>query len=498
MFLKNISESFSLLFQFQNILATFFGVILGQWMGAIPGLTSSMAIALLIPFTYSLPSWTAIIMLVSIYQGGTFGDSAPAILINTPGMPSAAAMLLDGYPLALQGKGGKALYMSLYASITGSIFAVFCLAFSTPLLAKAALLFGPAEFASLILFAMTMVAGISGESIIKGIISAVFGVLLSTIGMDSITSTPRLIFNNINLLEGLPYLPILIGLLAMSEVLNQLEMPNAGDDIKIIDPSASSYEDSRLSWNEYKKYFMSILRGSVIGTIIGALPGLGCSVATFLGYNQEKALSKYPEKFGKGAIEGVASPGAANSAVSCATLIPLFTFGIPGDAVAAILMGALMIHGISPGPKIFVENAVTMYTIILGLFFAGIVNLLTGLYFIRISVKVLQINKRILYPIVLVCAIIGSYSFRGNIFDVKAMMVAGFFGYIMTKYGFNKISLIIGFILGPIFENWFTKALIISGNNLLIFVKKPLSLLFLISTIIILYFLNKQRKNVIF
>jgi len=495
--MENLAEALKLLFHWQNIFGMFFGVILGQWMGALPGLTSSMAIAVLIPLTYFMPTWAAIIMLVGIYKGALFADSTAAILIKTPGMPAAAAVMIDGYPLAQQGKAGKALKMALYASVCGNMFADLCLIFCSAGLALFALQFGPSEFTTLILFSMTVVAGVSGRSFLKGIIAASFGTLLATVGSGPMSGSLRFTFGRIELIDGLPLIPVLIGLLAISEVLKQLEYSNKQLALTQIKKKISSKEDNRVSWTEFKNCGASILRGSVIGTIIGALPGLGATVATFLAYNETKRTSKHPEKFGKGALEGVAATDAASSAVAGSNMIPLLAFGIPGDLVAAILLGAFLIHGITPGPLIFIENTVTIYAIFLGLILANFVNLFTGQFFIMMAVKVLSIPKRILYPSIITIAVIGSYSFNGSLFDVKIMFIFGVLGYFMTKYGFSTISFLIGFILGPILEDWVRRSLIISDNNISIFFSSPLSLFFIVLTVVVTYLLIKQRGSLL-
>jgi len=496
--MDNLTEALRLIFQWQTISGMFFGVMLGQWMGALPGLTSSMAIAILIPATYYMPPWTAIIMLVGIYKGALFADSTAAILIKTPGMPAAAAVMIDGYPLAQQGKAGKALKMALYASVCGNMFADLCLIFGSVGLISIALKFGPPDFASLILFSMTVIAGVTGKSFLKGIIAASFGMLLATIGSDPILGSLRFTFGKLELIDGLSLIPVLIGFLAISEILKQLECSNKElASLQVKKKIGSSREDNRVSWAEFKSCGVSILRGSIIGTIIGALPGLGATVATFLAYNETKRTSKHPEKFGKGALEGVATTDAASSAVAGSNMIPLLAFGIPGDIVAAVLLGAFLIHGITPGPLLFTENVVTIYAIFSGLILANFVNLITGPFFIMIVLKVLSIPKRILYPSIITIATIGSYSFNTSLFDVKIMFIFGILGYLMTKYEFSKIAFLVGFILGPIFEDWSRKALLISDNNIGIFFHSPLSLVLIILTVVMAYLIIKQRNSLL-
>ncbi|MEA4846320.1 MAG: tripartite tricarboxylate transporter permease [Clostridiaceae bacterium] len=492
MFLEDLGTAFHYLIQWQNIIGMIFGVILGQWMGALPGLTSGMAIAVLIPLTYYLEPWVAITMLIGIYKGGLCADSISAILLNTPGMPAAAVVCRDGHPLARQGKAGKAMKMSIYAAFTGDMIANFSLIFFSGILATFALQFGPPEFTSLIVFALTIVAGVTGKSFLKGIIAAAMGLLFAVVGSDPMTGLSRFTFGRMELIDGLPLVPVLIGILAMSEIIKQLEAPLHEMQASMM-PMGTSREDNRISFKEYLGCSRELFGGGIIGAICGAIPGLGATVASFLSYNEAKRISKHPERFGNGAIEGIAAADSAASAVAGSNMIPLLAFGIPGDVVAAILLGAFLVHGITPGPLIFQTQAPIIYTIFMGMIVAGIINLFIGQAFVKISSNVLKVSRRILYPLILVTAVVGSYSFNGRLFDVKVMIFCGILGYFMNKLGYAPIAFVVGFVLGPTLETWFRRAAS-SSFDISIFFTRPISLLFIVLAVVSIFIIMKQRK----
>lgn len=476
-----------------GLLAICAGVILGHWMGAIPGLTSSMAIALLIPVTFYLPTWVAITMLLGIYKGALFADSTAAILLRTPGMPAAAAVMIDGNALSKQGKSGKALKMALYASVFGDTFSDIALILGSGVLATIALYFGPPEYAALMCFALTIIAGVAGKSLLKGFASTLIGLFLATVGTDPVTATPRTTFGSLELMDGFALIPMLIGLLALSEMFLQFEQHRRTRKIEVV--QSSNPDDHRVTREDFRRSLPSMIRGSVLGTILGAIPGLGATVASFLSYNEAKRTSRNPEKFGNGAIEGVAAADSASSAVSGANMIPLLAFGIPGDVVAAILLGAFLIHGITPGPLIFQNDIHVIYAIFIGLFIANLANLLLGHVFIRIAVRVLAVPKSILFPIIVAITILGSYSLNGSFFDVKVMLAFGVLGFVMMKFGYSPISLLIGFILGPMLETNVRRSLILSGDNPAIFFTRPLSLAFLVLAVVVLIGVLRLRKR---
>jgi putative tricarboxylic transport membrane protein len=436
------------------------GVILGQVLGSIPGLTAAMAVALLVPFSFYFDPWVGIPMMLAMFKGSLFGSSIPAILLRTPGTPAAAATVFDGNPLALAGKGGKAMHTVLYASVFGDGFSDICLIFGAGLLAAIAIRFGPSEYVILILFALLSLVSLNRGSSWRGIVAISLGVLIGCIGLDPITGTERLTFGNPELFDGIGLIPMLIGFLAISEVFTQLEQPLKGLAEKTIFFSKKR-EDNRLSRAERRELLPTLFRSSVIGTVTGALPGLGSTVAAFIAYNEARRKAKKPEEFGRGSLHGIAAPEAANNAVSGANLIPLLAFGIPGDVAAALILGALLIQGITPGPIAFRDDPVPIYAIFSAMLLANAVNYLVGMGFIPLAKKMVSVPKRLLFPAVLVFASAGAYAMRGSLFDVQLMFAFGLMGWLMSKLRFPTVLLLIGFILAPILERSARQTLIL-------------------------------------
>lgn len=497
---EDIVAGVSMMLDPMTLLLAVMGVILGSILGAIPGLTATMAIALLLPFTFSLPTVAAIVLLTAMYKGGIFGGSVSAILLNTPGTSAAAATAMDGHALAREGKGRKAIKMAIFASSAGDFIACLVLIFLAGFIANFALAFGPPEYTALILFAFTVVLGVSQKSLVKGLLATAAGVFIATVGYDPTTGIPRFSFGSMELSSGFDLIPMLIGLLAVSEIFLQMEksflsMGREGTS-KNTEKRKPLMGDSSLTWKEIKGVRKIILQSGAIGTFIGALPGLGPTVAAFLGHKSGKRFAKDKEKYGKGSLEGVAAPEAANSAVGSSNLIPLISLGIPGDAEAALILAALTIQGITPGPQIFENNGPIIYGIYAGLIIAIIANFAFNWYFSKWSVKIQNISMKILVPIILVLCVAGSYGINQNMFDVKSMFFFGIIGYLMVKFQIPTTALLIGFILGPIFENSLRQSLLMSGNSLAIFFERPISLVLIIITIItVAVYLVREAKN---
>jgi len=491
----DIANSFGLLFSIQNFLSMFLGVSLGVVLGAIPGLTGIMAIALIIPVTYYLSPVSALLLLLAVSKGATYGGSIPAILINAPGTPAAAATAIDGYTLALQGKSTKALKMALYASIIADTFSDVMLLLVAGFLAQLAIKFGPSEYSMLILFSLTMVVVVSGKSLLKGLIAASFGLLLGTIGVDPVAGIPRFDLGFVELYEGLPLIPMVIGIFALAEVFSQFEGDFKKKYNKFL-PLSKVPEDNKVTKEEFRICSKHILRASILGTFIGAIPGVGPTVSSFINYSEAKRTSHKPELFGKGSIEGIAAAEAGNNAVCGANLIPLLSLGVPGDATAAVLLGAFMLQGLTPGPLLFEKHAPIMYAFFIGLILCNLVNFFIGNIAIMISRKICDIRKEyILSAIILFCCI-GSYSFNNSMFDVKIMFLFGVIGYLMNKFKFPVASLIIAFILQPIAELSIRQSLIISDGSVLPFFTRPISLFFILLTVLSLIFDMKRRKKI--
>ncbi|MDB4443760.1 tripartite tricarboxylate transporter permease [bacterium] len=493
---EHLAAGFMLIIQWPSLLAIVIGVNIGIIMGAIPGLTGAMAIALIIPMTFTMSPSVAIPMLLGIYKGGIFGGSIPAILLNTPGSPASAATAIDGYALTKQGKGMKALKTALYGSFIGDTFSDLCLLFVAAPLASLALKCGPSEYASIIIFSLTIIAAVSGASLTKGMIAATLGMVFAMVGLDPILGTPRLTFGSASMSGGINLLPMLIGLLAMSEVFGQMARLASNSKLEqTIAYESLSGKENKLTWREMKPCIKPVLRASVIGTLIGALPGIGPSTAAFLGYSEAKRTSKHPEKFGKGALEGIASAEAGNNAVCGANLIPLLSLGIPGDIVAAVLVGAFMIQGMRLGPLLIKEQPDVVYSILLGLIICNLAYRFFGTFFIRFAVKTVKTPKVILLPIVSALCIAGAYGVRGGVFDVKVMFVFGVLGFIFSKYGFSLPAMLIAFILEPMLENSFRQAMILHDWNLTVFITRPVSAVFLGLTVLsIISTVRRARK----
>ncbi|MGR3742585.1 MAG: tripartite tricarboxylate transporter permease [Pseudooceanicola nanhaiensis] len=461
--MDSILAGIQLALTWQSIGAVLVGLIAGQLLGAIPGLTATMAVALLIPYTYYLDPWVGIPMLIGMFKGSLFGSSITAILVKTPGTPAAAATVLDGYPLAQQGKGEKACKMALYASVFGDSFSDIVLIFGASFLAAIALNFGPAEYTLLVTFSLFTMGFISGAKMWKGLFAMFLGMLLGIVGLDPVTASPRMTMGFLEMEEGIGLIPMLIGFLAVAEVLRQMEFPR-----KQLASSTVSFStdpaDRTVSGKEFKQSLPVMIKSSVLGTAVGALPGISATVAAFLAYNEAKRTSKTPERFGKGALEGIAAPESANNAVSGANLIPLMAFGIPGDIAAALILSALLIQGITPGPVIFRDNPEPIYAIFTALLLANLFNLILGHGLIKIARRVVGVPKRILFPVVLVIAAAGAYAMRGSVFDIQLVFLFGLLGWGLTKLAFPTVPLLIGFILMPILESNLRISMLIAGS----------------------------------
>ncbi len=461
-----------------SLLYVFIGVAVGVAIGAIPGINGPMAIALFIPLTYYMTPLAAIGFLVGLNKGAFFGGAISAVLLRTPGTPEAAATTWDGYPLTQQGKGEKALRMALYSSVTGDVFSTTLLVLIAAPLASVALYMGPPEMFALISLALTVVAGIGTKSISRGLIAAALGLLIGMVGTEPVTALPRLTFGIYQLESGLSLIPVAIGLLAFSELLMQLENQVRSIGQKKCGTSFSKKpEDRYVSWKEYKETLRTLLRSSLIGVGVGAMPGLGAPVASFLSYDRAQKKSKNPEEFGKGKLEGIAASESANSAVVGASLIPLFVLGIPGNLAVAMLMGAFMIHGMMPGPLLFQENAQLMYGIFGSLIIASLFLLIIGRFGLPLFCKAVQIPPVILYPVVVFTCIMGAYLGQSSIFDIKVMLVFGVIGYFMRKFDFSYVALLIGFILVPEWERSLQQVVIVSQFDTFMFFRRPIAML---------------------
>jgi putative tricarboxylic transport membrane protein len=471
-FIDSVFAGLQLVGNVEAFLALGLGVAIGVIGGAIPGMSATMAVALTLPFTFSMTPITGILLLLGVYKGGIFGGSIPAILIKTPGTPASSATVLDGYPMAEKGQAGKALGMALWASCTADLISNLALIFFAGFLASFALSFGPPEFFTLILFSLTIIAGVSGESLLRGGLSAMLGLLLATIGLDLVYGTNRFTFGNPNMMGGLNFIAVLIGLFAIPEILSMVWNPSSHDGV------ARSLGKNWVTFEEYKKSFKSIVRGSFIGVFLGSIPGIGAAPAAFLSYSEARRKSPKKENFGKGEIEGVAASEAGNNGVAGATLIPLLALGVPGDVITAIIMGAFMIHGLQPGPMMFILNVDIIYGLFIGLIVSSVFLFFVGSVAIRGFKYVADIPRGVLFPSVLILCVYGVFAVNNNIFDVGVMFAMGAVGFVMLRYKVPAAPFLIAFILGPLLEDNFRQSMLMSGSSGWVLFRGPITWFF--------------------
>lgn len=458
------------------------GVLAGICIGALPGLTATMGVALLLPMTFGMDAAQGILMLLGIYCGAIYGGSISAILLHTPGTPASAATAIDGYALAQKGEAGRALCAATLSSYVGGLVSVLCLWLISPQLAKLALKFSSAEFFLLAVFGLCIIGNISGKNVEKGLICGSLGVLVATVGIDSVTSYIRFSpANNYNFMGGINYIPIMIGLFAMSQAFEGVEDIYSKDQVQAkVTNILPSKEDLK-----------SILRiapvTGLIGTFIGIIPGAGADIGSFVGYNTARSIAKHPEEFGKGSFEAVCGPEGGNNGVTGGAMIPMLTLGVPGDAVTAIMIGALTIQGLTPGPMLFQQNKVLVYTIFIGMFIANTLFTIFGFAGIRLFTKVLSVPKVILTPAIFVLCVLGSYAMRNSTFDVWVMLISGVVGYFLTKLEIPTSPAILGLILGPMAEKNFRTALLKSGGNPSVFFQSVICWFFLVLIFVSLF-----------
>lgn len=482
------------LFTLQNLLFALASITFGIVIGAIPGLTVTLGIILLLPLTYGLDPVTAIVSLLAIYVGGVYGGSISAILINTPGTNSALATTLDGYPLAQQGKANRALSTSLYASVLGGLISGIILLVAAPPIARVALKFRSPEYFSLAIFGMTVIAGVSGKSITKGLISAAVGMFVSFLGLESLSGTIRFTFDTMLLFAGVSLLPALIGFIALNQVIVKTVEEKTGTTSSAAG-GAELTHDPAISLRELLGIFPTILKSSFIASLIGAMPGAGGGVAQFVCYNEARRSSKHPEEYGKGSIEGVAAAECSNNAVVGSAMIPLITLGIPGDGVTAILLGAFILHGLIPGPNLFTKQAVITYSIIIGFLLSNVLLLIMGKMVTQRVSKVINLPYGILGINIILFCFAGAFANSGNINEMLLIIPLAILGYGMNLLGFSVIPTMLGLILGPIIELNFTRSMIVSSGDLFIFFKEPISLSILILAVVLTVLVLRMNKR---
>lgn len=478
--MQSVIYGFQIAIQPVNLAYCFIGVFIGTLVGVLPGLGPAAAIAMLLPTTFSASPVSGIIMLAGIYYGVMYGGSRTSILVNIPGEPSSVVTCLDGYPMTLKGRAGPALGIAAFSSFIAGTFAIIGLTIMGPFLASIALEFGPPEFFSLMIVGITVLSYLSSGSMIKALVMAAVGMILGGVGMDVIEGVYRFTYNLQALLDGIGLVPVVMGVFGISEVLLNLETEIKGTivtaKIKHLLPTLKDWKTS--GW--------SIVRGTFLGFFLGIIPGGGAIVASFASYAVEKKVSKHPEEFGKGAIQGVAGPEAANNAAAGGAFIPLLTLGIPPNAVMAIFLGALMMHGLQPGPLLIQEAPDVFWGTIVSMYVGNIMLMVLNLPLIGLWVKLLKVPYFLMFPLIILVCLIGSYSVRNNTSDVIIMLIFGILGYLMKKFDYEGAPLVLALVLGPMLEEAFRQSLMLSAGSFAIFFSRPISLIFLIIAALLL------------
>lgn len=479
--LNNLYLGFQVALAPMNLLFCFVGVVVGTLVGVLPGIGPVGAMALLLPATFAIPIGSSLIMLTGIYYGAMYGGSTTSILVNIPGEAASVITCIDGYQMARQGRAGPALGISAISSFVGGTFSIIGLMLVAVPLAKVALRFGPPEYFSLMCTGLIVLTYLTQGSMVKSLMMALVGILLGSVGLDMVVGTPRFTFDINEFTDGVGIIPVVMGLFGVAEVFTNLETVITRGvhqtEIKNIWPSMKDYGQSK--W--------AIMRGSVIGFLLGILPGGGAILASFLSYATEKKLADQPERFGKGAIEGVAGPETANNAAAGGSLIPLLTLGIPPNVVMAMLFSAMIIHGVQPGPLLMTNSPDIFWGLVASMYIGNVLLVLLNLPLIGLWVQLLKIPYRILLPLILLFCLIGAYSLNNSTFDVSVMIFFGGVGYLMRKFGYESAPLILAFIMGPILEQNLRQALLMSDGSFAIFISRPISAVTLAIALLLLF-----------
>ncbi len=465
-----------------HLLIILIGSSLGIMAGAVPGISGTMALALAVPITYAMGPTASLLLLVAIYASSVYAGSISGILFRTPGAPEGVAATLDGHVMAKKGLAGEALGVDIFSSVSGGIFGVIILALIAPQLAKVALEFGPSEYFALAVLGLSVVSSLGARNELKALISASVGLFVATIGIDRISGFNRFTFGTTTLLSGIDFIPVIIGLFAVAEVLNRIRQMR---EMEGIQAKARAKLPSLKLINKLKGL---LLRSSLIGSFVGILPGVGATTGAFLGLSEAIRWSKKPEKFGTGIPEGVAAPEAANNAACSTAMVPLLTLGIPGSAGTAIMLGAFLIHGLKPGPLLFMQQPKLVYTIFVGMFLANMSIIILAKLFIRYFSKVIELPYNILGPGIIIFCVVGTFAIRNNFGDIWIMVVFAIMGFFMERYDYPLAPLILGVVLGPIAEENLRQAMIISGNDPMALVGSPLSAALIILSLVSLFF----------
>ena len=481
--IQHLFAGFGIATTVANLFYCLLGAVAGTLVGILPGLGPIAGIALLIPVTFGLSPTSAIIMLAGIYYGAMYGGSTTSILLNVPGETASVITCIDGYQMAQKGKAGPALAICAIGSFTAGTLAIFGMVFLAPPLAEAALAFGPPEYFSLMVCGFIVLSNVTGTSLLKSLMMAIVGLIIGTVGLDPVTGDYRFTFGSTYLLSGIEFVAVAIGLFGIAEVLSNVDQPQETLEQRVIVPR---FRDLYPSLQDLKKSVGSILRGSGIGFGVGLVPGPAPVIATYASYMIEKKISKHPEDFGKGAIEGVAGPESANNAACQSAFIPLFVLGIPFAPPTAILLGALMIHGVVPGPMMISEHPDVFWGVIASMYIGNFILLILNLPFVPLFANILRIPKKILLPLVMLFCFTGMYTVNNSINDIWLMLLFGALGFLMRKWAYEGAPLLLALVLGPKLEVAFRQSLMLSHGNFGIFVERPFSLVFLLATLLFL------------
>ncbi len=460
-----------------NVLMATIGVILGAIIGALPGIGSATGVAVLLPITYGMNPITAVILLAGVYYGAMYGGSISAILINAPGDPAAVMTSLDGHPLAQQGRAGHAFTVASGSSFIGGTFGIIMLTFLAPSLARWALNFGPPEYFALMVMGLTTLTGLAGDSPIKGLISTFFGLMLAMVGLDIVSGVGRYTYGVLELLDGIDFLPVVMGLFGVAEVLAGMESMAYGEMITSKVGLRNMFPKAREFFSLWKAW----IRGAIIGFAIGVLPGAGATMASFMAYATEKNFSRTPQRFGKGHLPGVAAPEAANNAASAGAMVPLLALGIPGSATTAVLLGAFMMYGLRPGPLLFAQRPDFAWAAIASMYVGNILLAIMIIVFIPLFVRVLLTPKNILMPLIIVITLVGTFSIRNNLIDVWIALIFGVIGYLFKKLKIPAAPLVLALVLGPLAEKTMRLSLMLSQGSFSIFFTRPIALVLMIA-----------------
>lgn len=467
-----------------------FGVVGGIVLGALPGLTATMGVAILLPFTFGMEPTAALVMLIGVYIGGIYGGSIAAILLKTPGTPASAATVLDGHTLAAKGQAARALSISAVASFTGGLISTIVLIAIAPLLANFALRFNAPEYFALALFGLTIIASVSSQNILKGLLAGTIGLLISTVGLDPISSVPRFTFGVMDLYSGINVIPVLIGLFALSEAINQIEKI-----LKEKKAEVPKFDQKLLSKKDLKEMMPTAVKSGVMGTTIGSVPGAGADISAFVCYNEAKRSAKNPDEFGKGSVRGLAAAEAGNNGVTGGSLVPLLTLGVPGDAVAAVLLGALIVQGLTPGPLLFAHSPEVVYGVFSSMLVANVVMLLVGLLGIRFFCRIIEVPKILMIPVILFLSVVGAYAINNSMFDVGIAIAFGILGFVLGKLEIPSSPILLAIILGPMAETNLRKALLMYDNSWSFLYERPIALAFVLLAVFSVYSTMKMKKK---